>query len=157
MAANLKSHVLSRDEKGFGGVPFKRLLLGGVSGGFAYTLLRFTAANIAIPVGIFVALQGIILTSLRGGLPLWLRLWLHLRGKLLLSATANPSGLSKELAQLFNVPVELAHLDGAQIFAPPAGLSEIDLREWVTFAQSRDVDRDEGLVFVDAPISERDS
>lgn len=32
MAADFKSHILSRDEKGFGGVPFKRLLFGGIAG-----------------------------------------------------------------------------------------------------------------------------
>lgn len=157
MAADFKSHVLSRDEKGFGGVPFKRLLLGGVSGGFAYTLFRLAAPSAAISVGVIVAVLGIILTSPRDGLPLWLRLWLHLRGSLLLSATAHPSGILNDLARLFNVPVEFAHLDGAQVFAQPVGLMQIDLREWVTFAQSREVDRDDGLVFVDAPMSERAS
>jgi hypothetical protein len=157
MSADFKSHVLSRDEKGFGGVPFKRLLLGGVSGGLAYTLFRLAAPSAAIPVGVIVAVLGIVLTSPRGGLPLWLRLWLHLRGRLLLSATAHPSGMLNDMARLFNVPVELAHLDGAQVFAPPVALMQIDLREWVTFAQSREVDRDDGLVFVDAPMSERAS
>lgn len=157
MAADFKSHVLMRDEKGFGGVPFKRLLLGGVGGGFAYTLFRLAAPNAAIPVGVIVAVLGIVLTSLRGGLPLWLRLWLKVRGSLLLRATAHPSGVARDLARLMNVPVELAHLDGAQVFAPPAGLIQIDLREWITFAQSRDVDRNDGLVFVDAPMSERAS
>ena len=93
MAADFKSHVLLRDEKGFGGIPFKRLLLGAVSGGFAYTLFRLAAPSTAIPVGVIVAVLGITLTSLRGGLPLWLRLWLHLRGSLLLNATAHPTGV----------------------------------------------------------------
>ena len=33
MAADFKSHILSRDEKGFGGIPFKRLLFGGIAAG----------------------------------------------------------------------------------------------------------------------------
>lgn len=155
MAADFKSHVLLRDEKGFGGIPFKRLLLGAVSGGFAYTLLRLAAPSAAIPVGVIVAVLGVTLTSLRGGLPLWLRLWLHLRGSLLLNATANPTGIFFDLAHLLNVSVELARLDGAQVFAPPAGLSRVDLREWITFVHSREVDRNDGLIFVDAPMSER--
>lgn len=155
MAADFKSHVLLRDEKGFGGIPFKRLLLGAVSGGFAYTLLRLAAPSAAIPVGVIVAVLGVTLTSLRGGLPLWLRIWLRLRGSLLLSATTRPSGVFNDLARLFNVPIELAHLDGGEVFAPPVGLMQIDLREWITFTHSRDVDRNDGLVFVDAPMSER--
>lgn len=155
MAADFKSHVLSRDEKGFGGIPFKRLLLGGVGGGLAYTLLRMFAPSAAIPVGVAVAILSIILTNPQGGLPLWLRLWLHVRGSLLLRGTAHPHGLLSELAHLLNVPTELAYLEGEQVFAPPIGLVQIDLREWVTFAQSREVDKDAGLVFVDAPMAER--
>lgn len=44
MAADFKSHVLLRDEKGFFGIPFKRLLLGGVGGGLTYTVF-----NLAMP------------------------------------------------------------------------------------------------------------
>ena len=44
MAAELKSHVLLREEKGFLGIPFKRLLLAGVGGGLVYTL-----GKIALP------------------------------------------------------------------------------------------------------------
>jgi hypothetical protein len=154
MSADFKSHVLSRDEKGFGGIPFKRLLLGGVGGGFAYTILRLIFPGAAIPAGITVAVMSILLTSPRGGLPLWLRLWLRLRGSLMLAGMTHPHSLAYEFARLLNVPTELAHLDGAQVFAPPIGLAQIDLREWITFAQSRDVDKDAGLVFVDAPMTE---
>ena len=92
MAADFKSHVLSRDEKGFGGIPFKRLLLGGVGGGFAYTLLRLISPGAAVPAGILVAVLSILLTSPRGGLPLWLRLWLRLRGALMLAGMKHPDG-----------------------------------------------------------------
>ncbi len=154
MAADFKSHVLSRDEKGFGGIPFKRLLLGGVGGGFAYTLLRLVSPGAAIPAGVAVAIFSIVLTSLRGGLPLWLRLWLNVRGALMLAGMEHPVGIASEVARLLNVPLELAQLDGTHLFAPPVGMMQIDLREWVTFAQSRDVERDTGLVFVDAPMTE---
>ena len=40
MTADFKSHVLRRDEKGFAGIPFRRLLVSGVSGGLVYTLTR---------------------------------------------------------------------------------------------------------------------
>jgi hypothetical protein len=66
MAADFKSHILSRDEKGFGGVPFKRLLFGGIAGGFTYTLCRFALPDLAIPAGVVVALLVVILTAPRG-------------------------------------------------------------------------------------------
>ncbi len=31
---------------------------------------------------------------------------------------------------------------------------DIDMREWVTFARAAEADRDDGLVFVDAPMTE---
>lgn len=152
MAADFKSHILSRDEKGFGGIPFKRLLLGGIAGGFAYTLFRFVLPDIAIPVGIVVALLLVALTAPRGGLPLWVRLWLNLRGSILLVAADDPNGMGAELAKLLSLSTDTAHLDGHRLFAPPAGLVEVDLSEWVTFARARDLDRGDGLVFVGSPL-----
>ncbi len=154
MSADFKSHILSRDEKGFGGVPFKRLLLGGISGGFAYTVCRFALPNVAIPLGIAVAISLIVLTSPRGGLPLWMRLWLNLRGSILLAAAHNPTGLAGELARMLSLTANTAALDGEVVFAPPAGLVEVDLSEWVTFARARDLDRGDGLVFVPSPLEE---
>ncbi len=152
MAADFKSHILSRDEKGFGGIPFKRLLFGGIAGGFTYTLCRFALPNLAIPMGVVVAILMIVFTSPRGGLPLWMRLWLNLRGSLLLTAAANPTGLAAELAKMLSLSTDAALLDGHSLFAPPAGLVEIDLSEWVTFVRARDLDRGDGLVFVASPL-----
>jgi hypothetical protein len=154
MAADFKSHILSRDEKGFGGVPFKRLLFGGIAGGFTYTVCRFALPYLAIPAGVIVALLVVVLTAPRGGLPLWLRLWLNLRGSLLLAAASNPNGMANELAKLLNLPLDTAQLDGFTLFAPPVGLVEVDLSEWVTFARARDLDKGDGLVFVASPLSE---
>jgi hypothetical protein len=152
MAADFKSHILSRDEKGFGGIPFKRLLFGGIAGGLAYTVFRLALPNIAIPVGVLVALVMIILTAPRGGLPLWTRLLLNLRGSILLGAAAQPTGMAAELAKMLNLSPETAVLDGNLVFAPPAGLVDVDLSEWVTFARARDLDRGDGLIFVGAPL-----
>lgn len=154
MAADFKSHILSRDEKGFGGIPFKRLLLGGIGGGFAYTLCRFMLPDLAIPMGVAVAIILIVSTSPRGGLPLWMRMWLNLRGAILLAAAQNPAGLAGELARMLSLPANLATLDANVVFAPPAGLVEVDLSEWVTFARARDLDRGDGLVFVSSPLEE---
>ncbi|MCC6613151.1 MAG: hypothetical protein IT320_06705 [Anaerolineae bacterium] len=154
MAADFKSHILSRDEKGFGGIPFKRLLFGGIAGGLTYTVFRLALPNIAVPVGIVVALVMIVMTAPRGGLPLWMRLWLNLRGRLLLTAAQNPSSIAAELAKMLSLSTDAAMLDSSRVFAPPAGLVEVDLSEWVTFARARDLDRGDGLVFVATPLDE---
>jgi hypothetical protein len=154
MAADFKSHILSRDEKGFAGVPFKRLLFGGIAGGFTYTLCRFALPDMAIPAGVVVAVLVVLLTAPRGGLPLWMRLWLNVRGRLLLAASSNPAGMASEIARLLNLSADTARLDGQVLFAPPAGLVEVDLSEWVTFARVRDLDRGDGLEFVPSPLTE---
>ncbi len=154
MAADFKSHILSRDEKGFSGIPFKRLLLGGIGGGFAYTLCRFALPDLAIPLGVAVALILIVFTSPRGGLPLWMRLGFSLRGSILLASTTNPTGVAAELAKMLSLSTDTAVLDSNRVFAPPAGLIEVDLSEWVTFARARDLDRGDGLVFVPSPLEE---
>ncbi len=154
MAADFKSHILSRDEKGFAGVPFKRLLLGGIVGGLSYTLCRLVFPGFAVPVGGIIALLIIVLTAPRGGLPLWMRLWLTMRGALLLAAVLKPTSLAAELARTLNLPTDLAVLEGSTVFAAPTGLSEVDLSEWVTFARPRDLDRGDGLVFVGSPLEE---
>ncbi|MEO8396525.1 MAG: hypothetical protein ABI700_26260 [Chloroflexota bacterium] len=154
MAADFKSHILSRDEKGFGGIPFKRLLFGGIAGGLTYTVFRLALPNIAIPVGMVVALVMIVMTAPRGGLPLWLRMLLNLRGSILLAAVSKPTGFAGELAKLLSLSTDTALLDGSIVFAPPAGWVEVDLSEWVTFARARDLDRGDGLVFVGAPLEE---
>ena len=45
MAADFKSHVLLRDEKGLFGIPFKRLLLAGVGGGIPASLVQITVSR----------------------------------------------------------------------------------------------------------------
>jgi hypothetical protein len=152
MAADFKSHVLLRDEKGFFGIPFKRLLLAGVGGGLTYTLVNIALPGWSIPVAVVTGLLIVILTGTRGGLPLWQRLIYRLRGSLLLLAARQPNSVIGQLARSAELPVELVALDGAVVFAPPQAHYEIDMREWVTFARASEADSDDGLVFVDAPM-----
>lgn len=154
MAADFKSHILSRDEKGFGGIPFKRLLLGGIGGGLAFTVFRLALPALAIPAALAVALALIALTAPRGGLPLWMRLALDVRGALVLAAARRPNGPAGELARVLSLPAELAVLEAEVVFAPPPGQREVDLSDWVMFARARDLDRGDGLRFVSAPLQE---
>ena len=151
MAADFKSHVLLRDEKGVFGIPFKRLLLAGVGGGLTYTLFNLAVPGWSIPVAVAVALLTIVLTGLRGGIPLWQRLVYRLRGTLLLIAVRHPQSAIGQLTQTLELPIELVRLDGARVFAPPSQRVDVDLREWITFAHAQETD---GLVFVDSPLKE---
>ena len=86
MAANLKSHVLRRDEKGFMGIPFKRLLFAGVGGGMVLIITRFAVGNLAFVLAFVAFIAALALTGPRGGIPLWQRLLYRLRGSLMLAA-----------------------------------------------------------------------
>ena len=121
MAADFKSHVLRRDEKGFAGIPFKRLLLGGVSGGMTLIIARFAVGNLAFLLAALTCILALVLTGSRGGLPLWQRLLYRLRGSLMLAAERKPHSLSGRLGAALEMPTGLVVLDAEAVFAPPEG------------------------------------
>lgn len=153
MAADLKSHVLRRDEKGLFGIPFKRLLLGGVSGGMTLIIARFALGNLAFLVAVLTFVLVLTLTGPRGGIPLWQRLVYRVRGSLLLAADRQPRSLAGRLGAAFDLPTGLATLDAEVLFAPPEGEIDADMTEWITFARADEADRDSGLVFVETPLA----
>src|SRR5690606_38490804 len=95
----------------------------------------------------------LIMTGMRGGLPLWQRLIYRLRGSLLLAAARDTQSAFGSLAQALELPVDLVRLDAAVIFAPAQPDYDVDMREWVTFARAAEADSGDGLVFVDAPMA----
>jgi len=152
MAADLKSHVLRRDEKGLMGIPFKRLLLGGVSGGMMLIIARFAVGNWAFVLAGASAVLALVLTGSRGGLPLWQRLVYRVRGSLMLAAERKPNSIAGRLGTLFEIPTGLGALDADLVFAPPEGDIEADMTEWITFAHAEEADHDSGLVFLEKPL-----
>ena len=153
MAADIKSHVLRRDEKGFMGIPFKRLLLGGVSGGMTLIIARFALGNLAFLVAALTFILVLTLTGPRGGIPLWQRLLYRMRGSLMLAAERKPHSLSGRLGAALEMPTGLVVLDAEAVFAPPEGEVEADMTEWITFARAEEADHDAGLVFVQTPAA----
>lgn len=152
MAANLKSHVLRRDEKGFMGIPFKRLLFSGVGGGMVLIITRFAVGNLSFVLAFVAFIAALALTGPRGGIPLWQRLLYRVRGSLMLAAARKPNSPLGQLGNLFEVPADLVTLDGGVVFAPPEGEVETDMTEWITFAHAKEADQDSGLVFVETPL-----
>src|SRR5579859_1589213 len=117
MPTDFKSHILRRDEKGFFGIPFKRLLLSGMIGS---VILALTQGTLGQGPGMVLAIVGVIaaltLTASRGGLPLWQRLWFGLQARL--ASTSRESALYtlvKALASL-GVKIEPVTLDASELF-----------------------------------------
>ena len=152
MAADIKSHVLRRDEKGFMGIPFKRLLLGGVSGGMTLIIARFALGNLAFLVAALTFILVLTLTGPRGGIPLWQRLLYRMRGSLMLAAERKPKSIAGRLGATFDMSTGLVVLDSEVVFAPPEGDVEADMTEWITFARAEEADHDAGLVFVEKAL-----
>lgn len=149
MSAEFKSHILRRDEKGFFGVPLKRLLLAGVGGGLGYTLVQMLLRQGSIPFGMGLAVLLLILTGTRGGIPLWQRIGYALRGSLLIAAARRPNSLFAKLAATWRLSLQTILLDSAMLFTSDDDRG-IDLREWMTFVHARDAEAD-GLSFLSTP------
>jgi hypothetical protein len=150
LVAELKSHVLVREEKGAAGIPFKRLLLAGVGGGLVYTLGKVAMPDSALLLAVATGLSFLFYTAPRGGIPRWQRMLYRFRSNLLLAARDNPDGLSASIVRLLDLPLEEIAVRGETAFAPPTVSPEVDFTEWVTFAYAADVDTDDGLVLVDS-------
>jgi hypothetical protein len=147
MTADFKSHVLRRDEKGFLSIPFKRWLLAGVCGGLIFAFASIPFSEYAMPLGGIGAVMVLIFTAERRGMPLWLRLLLAWRGRLILAAFQSSTGVASQVAQLLKLPVEeIAQLEGEAIFIPPHAEPSGNFSEWVTLAVPSDAD---GLVFIE--------
>lgn len=145
MAAQFKSNVRRREEKGFGSVSMKRLIFCGVGAVLVFMTLRLTPlAWLSLPalVGVFAAL--LILSGPRGGLPLWQRILLGWRGSLVLAAVKRPGGLAAQLAQGLSLNPEIARLRGERVFAVQTTSLDDDPGEWTLFATLAEYDRDRG-------------
>ena len=147
MAAELKSHVLRRDEKGMFGIPFKRLLGAGIAGIVIFMIARIVFPVGAIPFGAIGFIGALILSAQRGGLSLYTRLLYRMRGWIIIAAASKPEGIIGQIAETLELPVHLVLLDGGQVFAPPEKMKDVDLSQWETYAAPDE--GGEGLVFVE--------
>src|SRR5258708_10492805 len=153
--ATFKSNVLLRDEKGFLGIPFKRLLLAGVSGGLIYSLSKLVAPDWSIELAILSAILLLVMTSPRGGIPRWQRLMYRLRGTLMVAIVDQPGSMAASLGQFLELRPNLVLLEGAQIFGPARRQlnAPVDWAEWVTCSEATEALRDEGLIVRESPMA----
>jgi hypothetical protein len=151
--AEFKSNVLLRDEKGFAGIPFKRLVLAGVGACLMYSMGKLTLSNWAIPLAVVGGILLLVMTSPRGGIPRWQRLMYHFRGGLIIAMADKPDSLAASLGKLLELRTECVVLDGGKIFSPAEDTvaGDMDWSEWVTFSEVRHAKAHDGLVIVEGP------
>jgi hypothetical protein len=131
MSARLKSSVLRREERGFGSISMGRLIASGMFGGVVFMLVRLAGMGILMIPGGFVAfILGLIFTSKRHGIPLYLHLFITMRARFILTASMGDNLQASILAWL-NVAPDVLMLDTAQTFATPIiAQEESDLSAW---------------------------
>ena len=150
MAAQFKSNVRLREEKGFGSVSMKRLIFCGVGAVLVFMVLRFTPlSGVALPLLVVVFILLLVLTGSRGGLPLWQRLLLGLRGVLVLAAARKPHGAAAQVAQMLNLDPTIVHLSQSLLFKSKyKAVTDTDWSEWVIFANLEEAEGARGLRFI---------
>ncbi|MHB8627537.1 MAG: hypothetical protein ACYDBJ_10000 [Aggregatilineales bacterium] len=143
----LKSHTLRRDEKGLFGIPFKRLLVAGMSGGILLSLTQNALGDVgAFAIAFAGALAALMLTASRGGIPLWRRLMYGVRARLLLAARDNPP-----LMKLLNAPSDELTLNASRLFKSAALPSVTAVTDWALYPDPTDLTQ--ALALVDSPTA----
>lgn len=149
MAAQFKSNIRLREEKGVGSVSMKRLIFCGVGAVLIFMVLRFTPlAGLSLPALVVSFVILLILSGARGGLPLWQRLLLGWRGILLLRAARHPGGLAAQMAAALSLDPTRAHLRGPHLFADRHQTTSSDPGEWTLYADLSEAENQGGLRLV---------
>jgi len=146
MTVEIKSHIIRRDEKGFFGIPFKRLLLAGmVGGGTVMFTQNLFGSGFGIGFAVVVTISTLIMTASRGGVPAWKRLRYSLAARLLLAA--NQDTALRQITDLLNISPNQINLDSTHLFGSQHSPTLTRPEEWVVYT---DLDK-HGLTLVDSP------
>lgn len=128
MTATIKSRVLVREEKGMGGVSMKRLVFCGLGAGMAYFVVNLSPLHMCSLPTLFVGFVLLIyLSGRRYGVARSAWLVLVWRGRLLLDAYREPSGLSAQFCRLSNLTTEGLLISGGDLLRGTSGVRDVDL------------------------------
>jgi len=147
MTISLRSNVTRRDEKGMFGIPFKRLIAAGVSGGMVIATLQNVLGTASLGLAAVTVILALILTASRGGIPAWRRSLYGLQAQFLMAAT-RPESMLHPLARLFNVSSDGVILNGAELFGAKETKALTHASEWVVYSSPQD---DLGMTLVESP------
>ena len=149
MTVEIKSHILRRDEKGLFGIPFKRLLAAGMTGGLVLTLTQnLFGGAVGLALAAAGGLGALVMTASRGGIPFWRRVIYSVRAHLLV-ATLDESSPFHFLARSFELSPDQMLLDAATLFSASESSSVTRLTDWPLYRDPTDPDH--GLTLLDKP------
>ena len=147
MAAQLKSRVLAREEKGFLTISMKRLLgcamAGG--GGFMFTSFIPPLKPFGMPLFIFLMILALYLSGSRDGISRFKYLTMSLTGNLMLDAARRPESLAATLCRLIQTDPAGVRVDGPALFA---AVITRENDEWMDFDIIDSLDDQQGVQIV---------
>jgi hypothetical protein len=151
--ATFKSNILVREEKGFFGIPFKRMLLAFMAGSVIYMVSNFFLGSISLGLGVVSAVLTIILTQPRGGIPLWQRLLYRVRGRLIMAQVDASDSIAASLGKFLELHSDILVLTGDDLFHAPEDeeAEAVDWSEWMTYTDPAQVQSGEALQIVEGP------
>jgi hypothetical protein len=152
MAAQFKSNVRLREEKGFGSISMKRLIFSGVGAVFIFMGSRMTPlAAFALPILVISFGVLLMLSGSRGGIPLWQRLLLGWRARLLLAAQDDLDGLAAQLVVALNLHPSDTRFNARNLYSKQRSLVAPKSSEWAIFNEVSEAQNgDARFLFVDA-------
>ncbi len=151
--ATFKSNVLVREEKGFAGIPFKRIMLAFMGGALAYMFSRFVVGGWSALVGVATAVLTVILTAPRGGIPLWQRLLYRVRGRLIVAQIDRPESWPARLGKFMELRADALVFSGEALFKMPEDdrAALVDWSEWLAYTELGQAMNGEGIQIVEGP------
>ena len=151
--ATFKSNVLLREEKGFAGIPFKRIMLAFMGGALAYMFSRFVVGGWSALVGVASAVLTVILTAPRGGIPLWQRLLYRLRGRLIMAQIDAPDSWLASLGKFMELHTDVLVFSGEDVFKMPDDdrAEQVDWSQWLAYTEAGQAISGEGIQVMEGP------
>ncbi|MEQ8671759.1 MAG: hypothetical protein RLP44_01630 [Aggregatilineales bacterium] len=152
MTAQFKSNVRIREEKGLGSVSMKRMIFCGVGAVLTFMVLRLTPlTSISLPALVIVFVLLLIFSGSRGGLPLWKRLMLAVRGLLVIEASHSQL-VATQLAELLSMDTSIAHLKSDNLFGRHTRRNDAGEGDWTLYNDLGEAEAHTGLQFVDRGV-----
>ncbi|MCB9460182.1 MAG: hypothetical protein H6670_11080 [Anaerolineaceae bacterium] len=143
MAAQFKSNVRLREEKGFGSISMKRLIFSGTGAVFLFMGSRMTPfSSLSLPILLISFVALLMLSGSRGGLPLWQRLMLGWRARLMLAAAEHPTGAASQIVLALNLDAAETHLKSTDIFRSRRGFTQRTEGQWAIYNNVREATQD---------------
>jgi hypothetical protein len=147
-----KGRLLRCQEKGFFGIPFKRLLGAGLSGRMITTITKMPFPDLSLLLGLVSAIAVLIYITPRGGIPRWQRVVFEWRWRLQVAGITAPQSVLGLLSASLQLSTVSLDIDGDMLFSMGDDTApRILLTDWVSFGNPHS----EGMEFVGAPLLAR--